>query len=270
MRSLILFILLTVFADDINRIAFINRLKKEAETAYKNEQYQQAVEKYNILVDSLGVQDDKVLLNLSNAYFHLNDTSNAGYLYSQLTEAEDKKIKSIAYQQLGVMANDQNKHEESLQHFKSSLKADPGNEDARYNYELLKKMIREQKQQQQQQQQDQQQQQQQQEQQDKNQQDQEPQEQQQQDQQQQEEQQQQEQQQQEQEQKAEEQEASEQENEDKNEKEAQPQPQNLEDMKISEEMARKILEAMRNNEIQYLQQQKRKSQKPADSSKPDW
>jgi hypothetical protein len=47
-------------------------------------------------------------------------------------------------------------------------------------------------------------------------------------------------------------------------------PQQLEDMKISEEMAKKILEAMRNNEIQYLQQQRRKPTKPRDSGKPDW
>jgi hypothetical protein len=40
--------------------------------------------------------------------------------------------------------------------------------------------------------------------------------------------------------------------------------------KISEEKARMILEAMRNQEKQYLQQQKRKSTKPKDRTKPDW
>lgn len=39
---------------------------------------------------------------------------------------------------------------------------------------------------------------------------------------------------------------------------------------ISEEKARMILEAMRNQEKQYLQQQKRKSQKRKDPGKPDW
>jgi Ca-activated chloride channel family protein len=41
-------------------------------------------------------------------------------------------------------------------------------------------------------------------------------------------------------------------------------------MEMSEEKAQMILEAMKNQEIQYLQQNKRKATKPKDRSKPDW
>jgi len=61
--------------------------------------------------------------------------------------------------------------------------------------------------------------------------------------------------------------------EDKEEKEKDQQPtpsQRLEDMKMSEEKARMILEAMKNQEMQYLQQQKRKATQPRDRTKPDW
>jgi len=44
----------------------------------------------------------------------------------------------------------------------------------------------------------------------------------------------------------------------------------LKEMNISEEMAKMILEALRNNEVQYIQQQKRRPTKKADSNKPDW
>lgn len=44
----------------------------------------------------------------------------------------------------------------------------------------------------------------------------------------------------------------------------------LEQMKISEEKARMLLEAMKNQEKQYLQQNKRKATKSRDRSKPDW
>jgi len=55
------------------------------------------------------------------------------------------------------------------------------------------------------------------------------------------------------------------------EKDQQPTPsQRLEDMKMSEEKARMILEAMKNQEMQYLQQQKRKATQPRDRTKPDW
>lgn len=44
----------------------------------------------------------------------------------------------------------------------------------------------------------------------------------------------------------------------------------LEEMKITEEKARMILEAMKNQEKQYLQQNKRKATKSKDRTKPDW
>lgn len=44
----------------------------------------------------------------------------------------------------------------------------------------------------------------------------------------------------------------------------------LEELNLTEEKARMILEAMKNNEIQYIQQNKRKPTKRPDSSKPDW
>ena len=49
-----------------------------------------------------------------------------------------------AIKALGVLANQQNKYEEALANFKQALKADPANEDARYNYEMVKKKLEEQ------------------------------------------------------------------------------------------------------------------------------
>jgi hypothetical protein len=65
-----------------------------------------------------------------------------------------------------------------------------------------------------------------------------------------------------------------QEEQDKKEQEKKEQPnldqKKLEQMKISEEKARMILEAMKNQEKQYLQQNKRKPTKSKDRTKPDW
>ena len=44
----------------------------------------------------------------------------------------------------------------------------------------------------------------------------------------------------------------------------------MEELKISEEKARMILEAMKNSEVQYIQQNQRKATKRPDSGKPDW
>ncbi len=81
------FLLLSAFlwSDfDVNRIAIINQLKKEAQTAYLDEDYQAAIETYLFLTDSLQVQDENILLNLSNAYFELNDSAKAKSTYQNL------------------------------------------------------------------------------------------------------------------------------------------------------------------------------------------
>jgi Ca-activated chloride channel family protein len=44
----------------------------------------------------------------------------------------------------------------------------------------------------------------------------------------------------------------------------------LKEMNIPLEKAQMILEAMKNNEVQYVQQKKRKASKPKKSNKPDW
>lgn len=277
----------------IDNIATINRLKKEAAQAYQNGDYETAIAHYQTLVDSLNVEDPNVRLNLAHSLIQAGDTISAQRNYNRLVSVEDKNVKSVAYQQMGVIASDQKKYEEALGIFKESLKADPANEEARYNYELVKELLK--KQQEEQQQQDQQNQDQQQ-----DQQEQQDQQNQQQNQDQQQQNQQQQQQGEEGEQSEENQEGQKQEQEQQQQGESEESPQDpseqnaqqgeqqqegeksdeeqstspmserLQEMNISEEKARMILEAMRNNEMQYIQQNRRRPEKPQDRTKPDW
>ncbi len=278
---------LLLFIGGIDDIATVNRLKKQAEEAYQKGDYTQAVQYYQLLVDSMQVQDERVRLNLAHAQLHAGDTATAQRQYSQLMNAESTNIKSVAYQQLGNITTQQQQYQDALAMYKESLKANPANEDARYNYELVKKLQKEQEQQQEQSEDNQ---------------DQSDEEKEQQEQQNQEQNEEQSEQQQDQEgestdeQNQEQQQSdSEQQEGDQQSEEADPQEQNtqqgeeqsegekseeemsnsplserLEEMNISEEKARMILEAMRNNEMQYIQQNRRKPTKPKDRSKPDW
>ncbi len=272
--GLLLLFLLSAIITDPAKIGQINRAKEEAKKAYLSGDYETAAAKYKYLADSLSVTEDEVLMNLGNAYYNLGDTASAIGQYQSLTQSANKRIRSVAQQQLGVVRNKQGKFEEALNHFKEAIKANPANEDARYNYELLKKKLDEQKKQEQQNQ-------------DQNKDQQKEQEQQKQDQQKKDEQKEQEKKDQEQkdqqnkdnsgkpdEQK--DQEQKEQQSEEKQEqqegekKDIPPSSEKLEQMKITPEQAAKILEAMKNQEFQYLQQNKRKATKPKDKGKPDW
>ena len=148
MKVLLLFILLNIISDDITKISRVNTLKRAGENALKNGDYETAISSFRLLTDSLGMTEDPIYLNMANAYFHQNDTTNAQQFYSKVMSSPNPKLRSLAYQQMGIIHKQKNKMNEAITAFKTALKANPGNEDARYNYELLKKILDEQEQQQ--------------------------------------------------------------------------------------------------------------------------
>jgi Ca-activated chloride channel family protein len=276
--KLLLPVLLLALLIDPGKISRINALKSEAKEAYTRGDYKTAIEKYRYLKDSLQVTEDEVLLNLAHAYFLANDSVNTFQQYQRLTQSANPKIKSVAHQQLGVLANRQGKFEEALASFKQALRADPANEDARYNYEMVKKKLDEQKKEEEQKKQDPNKQDQNQEQKKEQNKDQKQDQKQnqkqdnkdQKDQQNKDQQQKEQQDQQSKEKKEQKQQKDQEQKEKEQEKESQSVSDKLKQMEMSEEKARMILEAMKNQEIQYLQQNKRKATKPRDKGKPDW
>ncbi len=277
----LLTILLAAFISDPANIGKINALKKEARHAFLSGDYEVAISKYKTLVDSLEVTDEEVKLNLTNAYFKANDTTASLQGYQNLMDSKNKSIASRAFQQLGVMDNREGKFEQALTNFKQAIKADPTNDEARYNYEMLKKKLDEKKKQEEkdkdkdkdkkdqkdQEKQDQ-------EKKDEEKKDQEKKDQEQKDQEKkdQEKKDQEKKDQEKKEEKSDEQKQEEKDQQEKEEKQNMPPDleKKLKDMKITPEKAQMILEAMKNQEIQYLQQNKRKATKPKDKSKPDW
>ncbi len=295
MKTIFLFLAASLLFTDLDKIGKINSAKAQAKKAFLEGKFKIAIEKYKYLIDSLGVNEEEVKANLASAYFQANDTANAVNAYQQLAQSSNKKINSVANQQLGVMANNTEKLEEALQHFKQALKAAPENEDARYNYEVVKKKLEERKKQQQE---------------NKDKKDQDKKDDQKKDQNKDQkkdkkdqkdkdkkEQEKKEQEKKEQEkkdqkdknkdqkdQKSEEQKEKEKKEKEQQEKEQQQKDEKnkdkkdlppsvkdkLKEMQMSEEKAKMILEAMKNQEVQYLQQNKRKATKPRDKGKPDW
>lgn len=274
MKVLATLLLIGIWSPDPSEITKKNKLKKSAEKAYANGNYELAAGNYSILFDTLGVNNPAIGLNLAHSYFALGDSANARIMYQNVATSNNRQLKSIAYQQLGIMSKKQKALKESLQYLKSALKADPSNEGARYDYEVVKKLMDREAQSQKNQNQNQSQknQDQSQENQDQENQDRQDQEKQNQEEEQSKDQQQQDDQKEEKDEQRQQNKDGEQEQREEDKKQP-PRPdteQKLEEMNISEEKAKMILEAMKNNEIQYIQQQKRKATKPHDRGKPDW
>ena len=285
-KTLVITILLTVFSvKDIGKTAKINKLKTDAEKAYKNKQFNLASQYYSTLVDTLGVTEENEMLNLANAYFHLKDTTNAINTYLRTAATATKPYtKSVAFQQIGVIDVVNKRYEKALESFKQALRAYPENQEARFNYELVKKLLEQQRKQQQnsnnkdqsQQNQDK----------DKQQQDKDKQ------------QQDKDKQQQDNKDKKQDEKGDQKDKADKQEKDGkddkakkeegepnqqeeqkgkeeekernQKLSQRLMNMKLTEEKAKEILDAMKNEEVQYLQQNRKRPQKRNDRNKQDW
>jgi Ca-activated chloride channel family protein len=275
-------IFLLLAAIDPGKIGQVNTVKSEAKKAYLAGDYKTAIEKYRYLTDSLGVNEEEVTMNLANAYFETKDSLNAPSLYQSLTRSTNLKTRSLASQQLGVAANRQGKFEEALNHFKQSLKADPSNDDARYNFEMVKKKLAEKKKQEEQ---DKQNQDQKKDQDKENKEDQKDKKDEKKDQKDKKDQENKDKKDKEDQEKKDQENKEEKEKKDKEQKEKEDKEQKenkdkkdippsvsekLKNMQMSEEKAKMILEAMKNQEIQYLQQNKRKATKPKDKGKPDW
>ena len=268
MKIILIIFLFINPVNDLNRIAEINSLKKEAKEAYTSGDYEQAVLKYEKLVNEYGLGDENILLNLANSYYKKENTEKALELYASLQESSNTDISSAAYNQTGLMAHQQKKKEEAINYFKEALKANPSNEAARFNYVKLKKELEEEQKKKHQE----------------NKENKENKDEKNKDKK-------------EQEKKedgdkkdgeegeeekkdkgkqGEEEKEEEQKKEgEKEEGEEQEPPQQstadkLQEMNMSEEKAQMILEAMKNNEIQYIQQNRKKPQSNVDDGKPDW
>tara|TARA_B100000945_G_C20291752_1_gene553636 strand:- start:57 stop:815 length:759 start_codon:yes stop_codon:yes gene_type:complete len=250
---LILNIILVFILND--RIDEINRLTDSAEKSFFSKNYNESIRNYKTLIDSLDYSNEKIYLNLAHSYLLSNDTLNAIENYNFASLTENNKIKSIALQQLGNINEKNKKLDEALSFYKESIIANNNNEDSKYNYELVKRRIEEEKKKNQQNNKKDQ---------NKNSKD---------------------------NQKKDQSENKKQDKEgkeDKNNQNQDEQKQNKEneknEMKSKEESveeklkkinmtkkkAEMILNALNNNEFQYIQQLKRKPSKKTDKSKPDW
>ena len=141
MKSTILFLL--ILFNDPNDIALINAYKSDAKKSFLAGDFSKAASQYKFLIDSLNVNEDAIQLNLGHAFYQMGDTAQARNAYNQASLSSDPALKSIAYQQLGVISKSSKNLKESLAYLKASIKAKPDNLDSKYEkYYLIERKIK--------------------------------------------------------------------------------------------------------------------------------
>lgn len=138
---LFVFFLASLLSGGLNTISRLNEYAKTAATAYAQQDYVEAIAAYEYLLHDLEVQDDQLQLNLAHSYYQAGLLPQALAEYRLLADHPSLHLKAVAHLQLGNIATQQKKYRQALAFYKNALIAEPQNDAARYNYELLKKYL---------------------------------------------------------------------------------------------------------------------------------
>jgi Ca-activated chloride channel family protein len=134
-------------AVDVNfKKAWLNRQGKQS---YEQKKYPQATEKFNHNAVN-NPEDGRLQYNLGDAYYQSGKLDEAYTAYQKSLSDKHFKGQSQAYQNMGNIHFKKEEYQQALDNYKKSIIAKPDNKNARYNYELAKKMLVQQQQQKQQ------------------------------------------------------------------------------------------------------------------------
>lgn len=136
----ILWILL-LLPSDWKNIANTNEAITSAATAFKEADYENSVRQHLALIDEHRMNEPEIKFNLALSYQNNGQEEDAKKTYEELSNNTIGEIASFASNQQGVMLGNEKKYKEALALFKKALLNDPGNEKARYNYELLSRWL---------------------------------------------------------------------------------------------------------------------------------
>lgn len=148
---LIIFVLmfssLSIFAQSKTSLKDVRR----GNSLYEDGKYKDAEIEYRKGIES-SPDYQKAKFNLGTALYKQGRYEEAYNVFSELTPPENnKEMASKYWYNLGNSLLSQEKLQEGMDAFKNSLKLNPKDEDARYNYEWARRRVEQQQQQQQQQ-----------------------------------------------------------------------------------------------------------------------
>ena len=124
----------------ISFIIVINVCFNQALENAMNSPIEDAISKYKKLAEENPTQKE-IDYNLGNLNYYKNEFDKAISYYNEALKSNNKVLKSNTHFNLGNTYYNLNDFEKSLLEYKKSLELNPNNEDARYNFEFVKKKI---------------------------------------------------------------------------------------------------------------------------------
>ncbi|HEV7349753.1 hypothetical protein [Telluribacter sp.] len=140
MTSFLLYLLLWIWDNrSFEAVSQSNQIKRQAELAYQDKEFERAAQLfYRVTYGSL-FAEPAARLNLAHSYYQAEKPEEAQYHYQLLTGIADKTVASKANTQLALIAVSRQDTAQALDQLVRALRQDQENLTARYNYELLRK-----------------------------------------------------------------------------------------------------------------------------------
>ncbi|QNE38962.1 tetratricopeptide repeat protein [Hymenobacter sp. NBH84] len=124
--------------DQLTRIHHRNVAVQEAQAAYARQDFAAAARAYQAAVVQYGATEDAIILNLAHSCLRAGQSALARAYYGQLLDSPTRTVRSVAQQQLALLASQRGEYAQAVRLLRQALLASPTNADARYNYELLR------------------------------------------------------------------------------------------------------------------------------------
>ncbi|RRB06453.1 tetratricopeptide repeat protein [Larkinella rosea] len=140
MTYLILSVLLWLYDNrSFDKISHDNIARIEGLRAYQSGNYKRAAEQYVALVNSALFVEPSARLNLAHSYFQLRQYAQAQKHYRLVARVNQPDLAATAEVQLGVISVIQGDSSSALAFFRKAMNTVPALEPAQFNYELIKK-----------------------------------------------------------------------------------------------------------------------------------
>lgn len=133
--------ILLLFPASWSQVSRLNAAIDLAAKSYAETNYEQSITDHLALIENFQYGSSALDFDLGLSYQYAEQLDEAAANYDKASIALNPKLASLAFNQGGVLLGNKQENEAALSKFRSALIKDPGNEIARYNYELLARWL---------------------------------------------------------------------------------------------------------------------------------
>jgi Ca-activated chloride channel family protein len=119
------------------RVAQGNRL-------FEEKKYEEALTRYNEAQQELP-ESPKIFFNIGDVYYRQEGYDKAASLFGKVIQSADRGLQARSFYNLGNTRFREGKFEDALKAYRSAIDLAPGDQDAKFNYELTLQRLEDQK-----------------------------------------------------------------------------------------------------------------------------